>query len=616
MAGNLARGNDLNIGQGSWLKGIAIGGVVFLILPLIILVVFSFNDSRSMAQWHGFSLVWYRSVLHDPTIWLAVKNSLIIAIVSTLFTLVLATMGAMLLARHRFRGREFFQNLLYVPVILPEIIMGVSLLAIFMLVRFPLGLVSIICGHITFSFPFVTLIILARIINLPPSLEEASMDLGAGRWQTFVRVVLPNITPGLIAGALFAFTLSIDDFVITFFTAGVGSSTLPLKIYSLIKFGITPAINAISTILILFTIQALYLVSRLQKSQRIGRKFKLGLAIFSLAIVLLLFVAPYLSAGRERLYIYNYSEYLDMSLVREFEQETGIRVTLDYFNDNEELLSRLQMGVVGYDLVFPTSYMVSTMKQQGLLQPIDLEAIPNYAYIDTMFTRLPFDTTGRYYVPYTYGYTAIVYNSERVEEPVDSWEVLWDSRYTGRISMLDDVREVFYVAYRMLGWDMEADTRKLNEARDLLIQQKPLLRKYESYAVELMMSMGEVWLAHAWNGQIVRLAGEDPKFKLALPVEGFPFWIDNFCIPAGAPNKANAERFIDFMLRPEHAARNMASILYAMPHEAARLLLEPEMRENEILFPDLSGLERLELMEDLGPFNRDLDRAWTEVKVR
>jgi spermidine/putrescine transport system permease protein len=525
-------------------------------------------------------------------------------------------MCAMLLGKYRFKGRELFQNLLYVPVILPEIIFGVAILALFMLIKFPLGLISIICAHITFSFPFATLIILAKVINLPPSLEEASLDLGANRWQTFIRVILPNISPGVVSGALFAFTLSIDDFIATFFTAGVGSSTLPLKIYSLIKFGITPSINAISTILIVFTVTALFLTDRLQKSERIGRTVKLTIGGVFLAIILGLVAAPFFTTRGKKLNLYNFSTYIDESLIADFEKQTGIDVSLDYYNDNEELLSRLQMGVSGYDLIWPSGYMVKIMQSRGLIAPIDYRNIPNYKYITSALRKLSYDTTGKYYIPYAYGFTGIVYNSDLIRDSVDSWNALWDERYRENILMLDDMREVFWAVYKMLGQTVDDDTARLQKALEMLVRQKPLLKKYESNATQEMMLSGDVWIAQTWNGLAARLNAIDPKFKFCRPREGVIFFVDNLCIPSGAPHKANAEKFINFLLDPANSATNMTTIRYAMPNERARLLLEPSLRDNGIIFPDISDVSELEVMQDMGPFNKKLDKAWTELKVK
>lgn len=616
MAGNIARGNDLGIGQNRGLKIITLLGIIFLLLPLVVLVIFSFNESRTVTQWTGFSLKWYRVALSDNNLWLSVKNSLVIAVVSTFVTTILGTMGAILLAKYSFRGKALFQNLLYVPVLLPEIIFGVMLLSMFLMIRFPLGLLSIICAHITFSFPFVTMIVLAKVINLPPSLEEASLDLGAGRWTTFVQVILPNISPGIVSGALFGFTLSIDDFVVTFFTAGVGSSTLPLKIYSLIKFGVSPSINAISTILIVFTVVVLFLSNKIQESKRIGKGVKMSLLGLILLVIGFLLVSPFLANDEKKLNIYNYSGYLNEDLVKQFEAETGIKVSLDYYNDNEELLTRIRMGVAGYDLMVPTGSMVKVMNDANLLAPIDYSSVSNYQYIAQRFKKLPYDTTGLYYVPYTYGFTSFVYNREKTGDSLTSWKAMWDPRFKGHILMVDEMNETFYIAYKLLGYRFGIDTIHLNLARNLLIEQKPLLKKYESNAIEELMLSGEAWIAQDWNGSIARLVAANSKFRCAFPKEGMLFWVDNWCIPANAPHKANAEKFLNFLLKPENAARNIAKIMYAMPIPEAVELLDSTIRYNHIIFPELPDSTGLEILEDPSPsFKRKLDRAWTEVKA-
>ena len=615
MAGNLARGNDLNIGQGWVLKLVAFLGALFLITPLVILIVFSFNDSTTLTHWEGFSLRWYAAIFKDEGLWISLKNSLVVAIVSTIITTIIATMGALLIGKYNFRGRALFQNLLYVPVIIPEIIFGVALLALFMLINFPLGIVSIICAHITFSFPFATLVILSKVVNLPPSLEEASLDLGASRWQTFKWVVLPNIMTGVVSGAMFAFTLSIDDFIVTFFTAGVGSSTLPLKIYSMIKYGLTPSINAISTVLIVFTVVALYATDKLQKSTRIGKKFKIALASGFLVVVLSLIVIPMTMKDNKTVNLYNYSEYIDSNLIDKFKAETGITVNIDYYTDNEDMLSRLRMGVTGYDIVVPAGYMIKIMKEAGMLAPLDFNNIPNNKYIKNNVRKLEFDTTGNYYNTYAYGFTGIVYNSDKIHDPFSSWGDLWNTAYKGNILMVDDMREVYFAACKKIGKPYD-DNPEIKEAFAQLVEQQLHVMKYESNATEELMKSGDAWIAQTWNGAIQKVCESDPKFKLCIPREGLLFFFDNLAILSTSPNKKNAELFINFMLRPENSAANMKKIKYAMPNEEARALLDSSLRFNPVVFPELPESSKIETIRDLGEFNKVLDKAWTGLKVR
>lgn len=243
----------------------------FLYLPILILIIYSFNDSRFNSNWTGFTLKWYQKLFSGLTestadistqsLWNSLQNSLIIAIASTLIASILGTMVALALERFRFPGSKLLEALLLLPIIIPEITLGVSLLVFFTLVfrilenltgiRLTLGLPSVIISHATFSIAFITITVRARLSDLDPALEEAALDLGANEWKTFWRITFPLIFPAILSGALLAFTISLDDFVVTFFTTGVGATTLPLFVYGMIKLSVSPVINAISTLMLL-----------------------------------------------------------------------------------------------------------------------------------------------------------------------------------------------------------------------------------------------------------------------------------------------------------------------------------------------------------------------------
>jgi spermidine/putrescine transport system permease protein len=225
-------------------------GFLFLYAPIIILVVFSFNSSRFVSSWEGFSFRWYGVLFQDEAMVSALKNSLIVAVTATLLSTIFGTMVALAMERHSFPGKTAFDALLYLPIIIPDIAMAVMLLLFFVMTQFGLSLLTIIISHVAFDISFVAIVVRARLVGFDRSLEEAAQDLGANELQTFWHVTLPLLMPAILGGALLAFTLSLDDFVITFFTAGVGSTTLPLRIYSMVKLGVTPEINAISTLLL------------------------------------------------------------------------------------------------------------------------------------------------------------------------------------------------------------------------------------------------------------------------------------------------------------------------------------------------------------------------------
>jgi spermidine/putrescine transport system permease protein len=241
---------------------------VFLYAPIIVLIIFSFNSARTGAVWQGFTLSWYERMFNNPRILEAAGQSLLIGVLSTIGAVVIGTLTAMAMERYRFRGKGGFDGLLYMPVIIPEVVMGIALLLFFAAVRIERGLVTLVVSHIAFSMPFVYLTVRARLADFDRSVEEAAQDLGANEWTTFRRITVPLLMPGIISGALLAFTLSMDDFVISFFVAGKGWTPLPVYIWGSIKRGITPEINAISALLLLFSIVLVVLSLVLQRRER------------------------------------------------------------------------------------------------------------------------------------------------------------------------------------------------------------------------------------------------------------------------------------------------------------------------------------------------------------
>lgn len=615
----MSRPNDLRIGRSPWLRVFFLAGLLFLLTPLFLLMLFSFNASKNVTQWGGFSTAWYGKAFGDTTLWISVRNSLLVAVSSTLVSTVLGTLAALAIGARRFRGRALLRNLVHIPIILPEIVFGVALLILFMVIRLPLGFLSVTCAHVTFSLSFVTLIVLTSVRNFDREIEHAALDLGARPLRAFFDVVLPNISAGIVSAALFAFALSIDDFVVTFFTTGAGFTTFPLKVYSMLKYGVTPSINAVSTLLILVTCAAVAGGGLLAlKRERLEGKLRYvtgGLLVLTAGLVAFLCLA----APRHKvIHFANYSEYFDESLLEDFRKETGIEVAMDYFGDVNELLTKLNTGTCSYDLMMVSDHFVEIMCKQGHLRPLDFRNIPNLRQVSPEFRTLYFDPSGRYSVPYAWGLVAIAYNTEKVREPVDSWKIFWDPAYRERMTFVAEMRPVFAVAYMLLGYSInDTDPAHLAQAKALLLKQKPLLRKYESALFKDMLRSGEIWLAQVWSGEGVKLCRENPeKFRLAFPREGCQMFVDNLCIPRNSENAREVERFIDFLLRPEISARNMAYICYAMPNPEAMKRLPAELRNFPVLFTPDGGFGKYELFRDVGAFLEPLTRAWIEIKGR
>jgi spermidine/putrescine transport system permease protein len=248
------RPTPLEYGRKRWLQAVMLGNFVFLYFPIVALVAFSFNDSKLNITWQGFTLKYYIQAFNNASLHEAFINSMIIAFWSTVVSTVLGTMLGLVLHRYRFPGKEPFDGWVHLPIVIPEISLGVAMLAFFAAVRMPLSLLTVTVSHIAFTIPFVAVVVRSRMSGFDQSLEEASRDLGASEWQTFWNVTFPYMLPGVVAGALLALTLSLDDFVITFFTSGPGSTTFPVKIYSMVRFSVTPEVNAASTVLIVLTL--------------------------------------------------------------------------------------------------------------------------------------------------------------------------------------------------------------------------------------------------------------------------------------------------------------------------------------------------------------------------
>jgi spermidine/putrescine transport system permease protein len=250
-----------------WLIAAAVLVYLFLHLPILVLMVFSFNSSKFSVDWTGFTLQWYYRLLERPDILRGLKISLIVGAAATVISAVLGTLIALALARHRFRGRRAFEGFLYVPIVTPEIVVGISLLILFALFKFPLGITTITIAHVAFCISFVVVVVLARLEGMDDNLEEAALILGADEITTFWKITVPQLWPGILAGALLAFTMSFDDFVITSFVSGSGSSTLPIVVYSMVRKNVEPSINAISTIILVVTAVLIYVADRLVREK-------------------------------------------------------------------------------------------------------------------------------------------------------------------------------------------------------------------------------------------------------------------------------------------------------------------------------------------------------------
>ena len=613
--------------------------LIFIILyaPIVTLMVLSFNQSKTRSKWGGFTLKWYKELFQNEQIMSAFYTTLIIAFLSAAAATVIGTAAAIAIQGMKNRWRTLYMGVTNIPMMNAEIVMGVSLMLLFIACRMTLGFGTILIAHITFNIPYVILSVAPKLKQTNRHVYEAALDLGASPLNAFFKVVFPDIVPGVLSGFMLAFTMSLDDFVITHFTKGPGIDTLSTKIYTEVRKGIKPEIYALSTIMFVTVLVLLILINyspeekEETRKKRVKKPSKVKKVLFRRVIPAVI-CAVFVFGGfyyaqesnmmnSEKVVVYNWGEYLDPEVLTMFEEETGIDVVYEEFETNEILYPKISSGAIAYDVICPSDYMIQRMIENDLLAEINFDNIPNVKNIgkDDMEQSRQFDPENKYSVPYCWGTVGILYNKTMVDEPITSWSVLWDEKYKDNILMQDSVRDAFGVTLKYLGYSLNStDLDELTEARDLLIKQKPLVQAYVIDQVRDKMIGNEAAIGVIYSGEAIYTQMENPDLEYVIPEEGSNIWIDSWVIPKNAENKENAEKFINFLCRPEIALMNFEYITYSTPNSEARKLIEDEaIRNSEIAFPDLSKYDNLETFQYLGTeADQTYGELWNQVKSR
>lgn len=316
--------------------------------------------------------------------------------------------------------------------------------------------------------------------------------------------------------------------------------------------------------------------------------------------------------------VYNWGDYIDPEVNDLFTKETGIKVIYSDYANNEEMYASVEPGNVNYDVLFPSDYMIEKMINNNMLQKLDLTKIPNYENIDDQFKNLPYDANNEYSIPYMWGTVGIVYNKTMVTEPVDSWDILWDSKYDDQIFMYDSERDSIMVALKKLGYSMNTrDEAQLEEAKQLLIQQAPLVLAYVGDEGKSKMINGEAALMVAWAGDAMVMLAENPDLAYVVPSEGSNWFVDGIVMPENAKNIEQAYEYINFLCRPDIAAKNAEYIGYSTPISEARALLPEEVQNSEVAYPDYAVLSApgMEMFNDPSDVISLYSSIWTQVKA-
>ena len=337
-----------------------------------------------------------------------------------------------------------------------------------------------------------------------------------------------------------------------------------------------------------------------------------------LFVMLLLLLAVSAYAKKETVYVYNWSEYIPEKVLTDFEKETGIKVIYTTYDSNEVMYSKIKvLGGKGYDVIFPSTYFVNRMRKEGLLMPLNMKLLPNMKNMDPALMDKPYDPKNQFSVPYLWGSTSLTINTDYVDESkANTYRILWDKKYKGKVLLTDDMREVFHIALRILGYSgNETDPAKIKQAYELLRKLRPNVRVYNSDSPKIPYINGEVVIGLSWNGETFMANQENPKIKYIYPKEGAIFWVDSMCIPKGSKNAAAAHKFINYIMKPEVAKMISEEIGYASPNKAAVKLLAPEVRNNKTIYPPLSLIKQGEFQLDVGNAISTYEKYWELLKA-
>jgi len=627
----------------AWVRVLSWAGLALLFTPLLAVALSSVNADRHAQSWGGFTLGWYRKLLSDQAVLEATWNTLLVATLSTAISTLLGTLLAIALHRTPWPRsvRRLFEVAILLPVVTPDILFAVALVGAFGVLRLlsPLwepGYATLVVGHATFQISFVVLVVRARLQAIGPEQMEAARDLYASTWGGWRRVLLPQLSGAILAGSLLAFTLSLDDFVISFFTSGPGSAPLPVFIYAAVRRGLSPTLHALSTVLLCATLLAVLgaaawsgMADDHRPRARWMRRILSGTA---LSAILTISVVTFLGwharharptlAGKRAVTVLCYSEYIDPEMLPEFEALTGMPLRIEVYEAQEEMVAKLQAGGdAQYDVVVASDVVIRQLAGLGLLAPLDHSRIPNLRNVLPKFASPPFDPGNRWSAPYLWGSTGIVYRDSTLDPDSVRWsDLLSDHPRFGRFVLMDEARTMMALALQAGGAspnstrpaDLRAATATLQRTKA-----RPECVGFDGSVGGANKVLGGLaQAAIVFNGDAAMRIAEDPGLRYGVPREGSMVWLDNMVVTARAPNPEGAHRFIDWILRGDKGAQLANYVRYPTPNAAALADIVPEDLADRSVYPDSATLARMEYLVDPGSAVRLYDEAWTAVKSR
>ncbi|WP_419042093.1 extracellular solute-binding protein [Holdemanella porci] len=556
--------------------------LVFFYAPILFMIIFSFNSSKSLTHFTGFSLCWYEAMLKNHGMMESLYVTIIIALLATIISTIIGTITAIGLSKSKKVLRAFVSQVNDFPIMNPEIVTAIGLMLLFITFQIEKGFVTLLLAHIAFCIPYVILSIMPKIKSLDPNLADAAMDLGATPWQALVKVIVPQIMPGIVSGALIAFTMSFDDFVISYFVTGQGVKNLSIMVYTMSK-RINPSVNAISTLVVLLItitltiVNILPMIRKKTSPSKQNKPWKWAIAgVVVVGLVASLFglnksagSQPY--AG-QTLHVYNWGEYTGENIISGFEELTGAKVIMDNFDSNEQMYIKVANGDA-YDVLVPSDYMIQRMMQEKMLQKLEPETRKEcLGELVDAIKGLPYDPKNEYSIPYFWGTVGIVYDKTKVSEEdleKDGWDIFLDQKFKGDIYLYDSERDSFMMALKALGYSMNTTSQdELNAAYNWLIQCVQTMDP-EIVTDEIIDNMAQARkaLGLIYSGDAAYVMSENENMGFYMPKSGTNLWSDAMVIPKNAKNPKLANEFIRYITSYDAAMDNSSYVGYTSPNK-------------------------------------------------
>lgn len=608
--------------------------IIFFYLPIVYMIVFSFNEGKSLTNFTGFSLRWYKHMLESGDMMEALYTTFGVALIATFVSTVAGTISAIGLSKSKKIVRRLVEQVNNLPMMNPEIVTAIGLMLLFITFRIEKGYMTMLLAHIAFCTPYVMLSVMPKIRSLDPNLADAAMDLGATPWKALTKVIVPQITPGIVSGALIAFTMSVDDFIISYFVTGRGVKNLSIMVYTMSK-RMNPSINAVSTLVVVIITIVLILINvvpliaaKREKRETPGKRYFLPAAA-AVTVIALVSVSVFQfgkgNAARpfegQTLHLYNWGEYTGENIIRNFEEETGATVVMENFDSNEQMYIKVVNGE-SYDILVPSDYMIQRLIQEDLLQKLDHSKLDCMDLLTEDVKGLPYDPKNEYSVPYFWGTAGIVYDKTKVDIKdleEQGYNIFLNEKYKGDIYLYDSERDSFMMALKALGYSMNTENEKeINEAYEWLVKCVQTMEP-EIVTDEIIdnMAQGRKALGLIYSGDATYVISENENMGYYLPETGTNLWSDAMVIPKNAKNPELAHAYINYATNYEGAYDNSSYVGYTSANQEVMDTLYGEGGDYEGInsYIPRSGNEMDEVFVYNEKTKQIISNLWSRVKI-